>query len=863
MAIHLTPEANPTVQEGTLYVDSATGEFNVAGRTTPHIIPGVLYPAISGNDINGVNVTISNGSSYTYGTPHADGRKYYYTDIKGSKPIKDPRIGGHFGSQRHKIKSIQLLEQETATHGENVYSVDGREWMRTCGTFEVDNGTYGHRIKAGSSSSFIEIVSYFNDVNYIGLTNTSNKGFTTQLNGASASAENTSFETSVTSPIAGRYVDGGSVLNLNLGLTLGINTLRINAHGASDDINLFGIELIAQDTSNRNNIQIPSQNVVSYGKKFTISAEGSSGHHYDPFNTMSYGGSGTTLSALQSLIDTNTSLGMDAWKAGTSNYHRPWNGGRVVKWVDSSGTIKTSVNMMPPNAQNIGTTASNAVSNAHVIAGTNDDTINFNTSAINNEQSELAKSFFNREFGNGSANGGTGATYRDVSMLNTGDDVAYCMDDGLTSIAAKEARYSSYDETLHRNTAATTFYLTFIGTGIARHASRSSGIRDNFAQNLPYGTHILSMKMYTNADLCRWYLDGVEILDNADSPFSSNSASYHNIGEQFHIHQPKKPPIPEDACVIADYMLMADYVAQSSGTAPFISKGVRRNNSSRDLFYETSASTLTFNLNVTHAGGFQLGVSGSQSADVFQGNLPAFATRIDSVGYGDRRQIYVDGGSAETQTVSGSAADAVAKMSNAQALGSYTFKSKNKASTDGTISAIDVVTPIHTSHHYQSFETPFLHELVGGDRNMEQNNLVCSPDGKTWDQITRDTSYIGNIRFHASEDGQNANPIILTDFRGTHQTNGNYYQKNFAIAYDRFICLKAGQYEIKFTTYNNTTNTHAIKINGTEFNSTAMGDTQNNATTADAVVSLKRGDYVQIRGKWYNQEFSHFSITEV
>ena len=50
-----------------------------------------------------------------YGTAQADGRSYYYTDIKGSKPIKDPRIGAHFGSQRHKFKSLQLLEQETAT----------------------------------------------------------------------------------------------------------------------------------------------------------------------------------------------------------------------------------------------------------------------------------------------------------------------------------------------------------------------------------------------------------------------------------------------------------------------------------------------------------------------------------------------------------------------------------------------------------------------------------------------------------------------------------------------------------------------------------------------------------------------------
>ena len=149
---------------------------------------------------------------------------------------------------------------------------------------------------------------------------------------------------------------------------------------------------------------------------------------------------------------------------------------------------------------------------------------------------------------------------------------------------------------------------------------------------------------------------------------------------------------------------------------------------------------------------------------------------------------------------------------------------------------------------------------------MEQTNLVCSPDGRTWDSLTRNTSYLGNIRVHASEDGQNADPIILTDFRGAHQTNGNYYQKNFAIAYDRFICLKAGQYEIKFTTYNNTTSTHSIKINGTAIQSTAMGNTSYtvaNATTADAVVSLKRGDYVQISGKWYNEQFSHFSITEV
>ena len=58
--------------------------------------------------------------SGAYGTAQSTGRKYYYTDILGSKPIKDPRIGAHFGCQRHKTTSLQLLEQETATQGSSV-----------------------------------------------------------------------------------------------------------------------------------------------------------------------------------------------------------------------------------------------------------------------------------------------------------------------------------------------------------------------------------------------------------------------------------------------------------------------------------------------------------------------------------------------------------------------------------------------------------------------------------------------------------------------------------------------------------------------------------------------------------------------
>jgi hypothetical protein len=64
-----------------------------------HIIPDVLYPALNGKLLDG-----STSHSGAYGTAQSDGRMYYYTDIRGSKSIKDPRIGAHFGSQRHKFR---------------------------------------------------------------------------------------------------------------------------------------------------------------------------------------------------------------------------------------------------------------------------------------------------------------------------------------------------------------------------------------------------------------------------------------------------------------------------------------------------------------------------------------------------------------------------------------------------------------------------------------------------------------------------------------------------------------------------------------------------------------------------------------
>ena len=600
----------------------------------PHIQPGVLQPAVAGKDLSGTAL----GGSYTYGTAHTDGHSYYYTDIQGSKPIKDPRIGAHFGSQRYKTKSMQILEQETALEGArfSIYSIDGREWMRaysTGGKIASRNWSTGHLLEWSTDCAgcYIEIVGYFNDINVIVNADTNKcDDIDVTVNGTLSVDGSTTLggDTNASSPLAGRFVDavsiinGGSTLSTSLGTTPAINTVRYEAKtGSSEYIALGAFELIAQDTTstaNRSKLQIPSQNVVSYGKKFTVSGT----PHYNPFDGMS---GAKTLTELGTYIDTATSLGMNNWQAGTSNYYKPFNGGRVVRWVASDGTIKTSVTMMPPNAQNISATASNAFSNAEVQAGTNDHTITFDTTTIANSSplSEVAKTFVPQEFGNGAANGGDGATNADVTMLNqngTADDIAYVMDDGLTNIVGDNTIASASG--IMPNAADDYYYLTFIGTGISvNDPNGDSPGHYHPARNLPYGTHVLKSTRKSGTNAVEFQIDGISL--------GTQTSSTKGRCEEITFLQPKMPPVPEDACILADYMLMADYVQNTSATIGTISKGVRRIGGSRDHHYSCAGAIVSFGHGSLTQPFFWYG-PGSHSGNTMAVSLPYFGTSFTS-----------------------------------------------------------------------------------------------------------------------------------------------------------------------------------------------------------------------------------------
>ena len=863
----------------------------LAYQGEPHIIPNVLYPAVAGKDLSGTAL----GGSYTYGTAHTDGRSYYYTDIKGSKPIKDPRIGGHFGSQRHKFKSLQLLEQETATHGTNTYSIDGREWCRVVGNAIVFNGDGGNCIQSNETGSvtpafFVEIVGYFNDFNCISRTSSSRvDDINVTVNGTttnSADTDKLGGRATANSPLRNRYVDMGSVINhgdstvaTNLGTTPKINTIKLEAiNTGSEYWQFFGIELIAQDTTstaNRSKIQIPSQNVVSYGKKFTVSGT----PHYDPFNGFV---NDTTL--FSSVVDTATSLGLGTattwgapWDKGGNDHIRPFNGGRVVKWVDSSGTIKTSVTMMPANAQNIGTDASNEITTA---SATNSHTINFSDDAVENSLSEVAKTFHWREFGNGNANGGDSGTYKDFSMTAVSEqDRAYVMDDGLTSMSALD---TGVDSSVNWYVGGSDYlYISFIGTGISFQTDGLgvAGILDGvYAQNLPYGTHIVKLQRSSPYDV---WVDGVQL-----SSAATVSSAY--IGGKFiTFHQPKKPPIPEDAVVLADYMLMADYVKQADAEDTDISKGVRLVSASRDHFCDVAGGSFHATANIyttwvgpqgyygfispssTHNGIAQLPFFGTSANVRIQNSAAAHTVELDGSGTTESALDNSVNNHGDVIALNNAVAEGTGDR---KVIGLHTVKT-NVATEGHYFWGTQIISPVHTSFHYQTFETPYLNELVGGDRNMEQNNLIVTPDGKSWDEVTRDTSYIGNIVLATSTDtaGTSSGDLkIMDEWRGS-GAHITWMNKDFAIAYDRVICLRDGQYVLRTHTISNCGNadTHGTpKINGQEQYLKAYGwgnsGTERMNASVDIPTWLKRGDYIQIYGVWYGDtDYSAFWIERI
>jgi hypothetical protein len=101
-------------------------------------------------------------------------------------------------------------------------------------------------------------------------------------------------------------------------------------------------------------------------------------------------------------------------------------------------------------------------------------------------------------------------------------------------------------------------------------------------------------------------------------------------------------------------------------------------------------------------------------------------------------------------------------------------------------------------------------------------------------------SYIGNLCIYCHVDTTTswATWVIPTEWRGF--LEGDLMNKDFAIAYDRMICLVDGEYQAVMKS--DSTSDMAVVKNATKSIAPAGRD-----STVGTMV-LKRGDYVQFRG---------------
>ena len=272
-------------------------------EVNPHIIPGMLYPAMKDSGgverlSDGVTALAAStvgpaGSTITsskYGTVQADGKMYYFTSIQGSKPIHDPRIGAHYGCQRFDTKTLQEIPEQSAANNTHINRVDGRENVRVNsgrGTRAYFNA-HGSYIHLSDTASYMEITGYFSDMNILTWSD-ANHQYRWTLD--AAAEHGTSFGNTISAaPHASRWTSPASLVNLeglSSAATLGIHTIKIRRH--STDSSIYGFEFIVQDTTTASGtqaaqtlpkVQIHPQNVVSYGKRFSID---DSGLHFNPF----------------------------------------------------------------------------------------------------------------------------------------------------------------------------------------------------------------------------------------------------------------------------------------------------------------------------------------------------------------------------------------------------------------------------------------------------------------------------------------------------------------------------------------------------------------------------------------------------
>lgn len=329
---------------------------------------------------------------------------------------------------------------------------------------------------------------------------------------------------------------------------------------------------------------------------------------------------------------------------------------------------------------------------------------------------DLVRRYYFREFGAGRSD--------DFSLVNSGN-AAFALEDGITNlwgngIATDTNVVTDSTGLLINNGSFLEFY--FIGTGLdvlLRSDTSTGGARSFSAVSIDGAASIGSISITgparTWTKIASGLPYGTHVVRFTNSSGQNSAAIMH-----FAVYQPKKPTLPVGALELADYNVMADYVANATAGVDNIATGVMRRNTMREAVYSGSGWASAFQTNGTRTGGQLANQSGSsggyaeytffgtgfehrgQSNTAYTSNmsLTLNGTALTSANFATASSSSYGGHSFNLST--GVLTQAVNNTNGSGfrvsglPLAKYTLRMTNNTTSEFQNEAFDIITPIHS-----------------------------------------------------------------------------------------------------------------------------------------------------------------------
>jgi hypothetical protein len=609
---------------------------------------------------------------------------------RASIPNLSNDLRARMGIDRIQVQQAVELQNEVGPNGEKIFGAlnDDRNLIRFVGNWKNLTNTFGSVVNPSAVGDYIEVVFYGTGLNMlVGFVNET-QDIRVIVDGGS---EGSNIWPNGSTLLNGRNYSQNAVLSIASGLSQGLHTVRIRqANLGSSGVYLTGFEILNESST----INVRPGTSYQNGKKLVLSSAQSLAYN----------------SSFESILRDGSLVGSLSTR-----------GAHVVVYQKSDGTVAKAA---------IETNSSAA----------------YITSADHTNE-EVARTYYPREFGAGRSD--------DFStLLSSGSTRAFTLDDGTTALACQNYALNNVgglgDGLIVGSGAGDFVTFTFVGTGLditnVRNATSNSsytitvdgtnvltasvfggsGFNNvlKIASGLPYGTHTVKINMTTNG--------GVALA----------------IGK-FIVYQPKKPSIPAGAVELADYNVMADFIANTTVGVDTISTGILRKNCTREGVYFGTGWTLGLGP-INNSGGFSSGGTTVTSGAYIEYTF--FGTGFDfrgfgGVGYTTNTQVTLNGLNATTTNFPSLVSSAISPFTFTASTGVLTQNGANTAGAGFRISGlplakytvrftnnanatyldmsnIDVITPIHSVK--SNFQADLQNTLPVGSCALSDNRRLSA-----------------------------------------------------------------------------------------------------------------------------------------